>query len=540
MTVPRRRFLRLAGGVAALGATGALGLVSLGPQPQTGNLVRSLRPLPRPFTVPLPIPAVARPVGTGGGTDRYALTQRAADVEVLPGTTTRVWGYDGTFPGPTIRARSGRPVEVTFRNRLPVATVVHLHGGHTPAADDGYPTDLVFPEGTTRPARPAGGAGGHGGHAGHGGGGARMLGDTTVGSRTHAYPLGQRAATLWYHDHAMDFTGPNVYRGLAGFFLVGDDEDDALGLPGGDRDLPLMIADRAFDEDAGFRYPALAADQSRPGVEDRYMAGALGDVVLVNGAPWPAHEVAATTYRLRLLNASNARRYELALDPPPPGGDEAFTQVGTDGGLLDAPLRRRTVTLAPAERADVVVDFGAYPVGTRVTMANRLSGGGPGRVVRFDVVRAGPDDVRVPDRLAEVEQLDEADAVATRTFDFQLRRDAGAGAGGSAAHRWMVSGRTFDPGHDHARVRLGDVEVWRFMTDLHHPIHVHLGHFQVLRRNGRAPGAGDHGWKDTIDLTPGETAEVAIRFTRYAGRYVLHCHNLEHEDMAMMANFSVS
>jgi spore coat protein A len=532
----RRSFTRLAGGVALVGAAGGLGLVRLGPEAQTGSLVRSRLPLPEPFRVPLPIPAVARPTGTGGG-DRYELAQREADVELVPGTTTRVWGYEGTFPGPTIRARRGRPVEVTFRNELAVATAVHLHGGHTPADSDGYPTDLVFPAGSPAGRPPAGRDGEHGAtHGGH------PLGDTAVGRRRHAYPMAQRAATLWYHDHAMGFTGPNVYQGLAGFFLVGDDEDDALGLPGGDRDLPLMIADRAFDADGSFRYPALAPDRSRPGVEGRYMAGVLGDVVLVNGAPWPAHEVAATTYRLRLLNASNARRYELALDPPPPGG-VAFTQVGTDGGLLDTPLRRRTVTLAPAERADVVVDFGAYPAGTRVTLANRLAGGGPGRVMRFDVVRDGPDDARAPDRLPPLERLDEADAVTTRTFAFRLERDRRAGRprdDGAGDHHWTVSGRPFDPSYDHATPRLGEVEVWRFMTDLHHPVHVHLDHFQVLRRNGRAPRAGDRGWKDTLDLIPGETAEVAIRFTDFPGRYVFHCHNLEHEDMEMMANLSVS
>jgi spore coat protein A, manganese oxidase len=540
MSVSRRSFLRLAGGLGLVGATAGLHLVDLGPRPQTGNLLRSGRPLPAAFAVPLPVPAVARPVGTGGGVDRYEVTQREADVEVLPGTTTRVWGYDGTFPGPTIRGRSGRPVEVRFRNELAVPTAVHLHGGHTPADSDGYPLDLVLPAGT-RAGHDGGAGGGHAGHAGAGDHG----GDVVVGHRDHRYPLGQRAATLWYHDHAMDVTGPHVYRGLAGFFLVADDEDDALGLPGDDRELPLMIADRAFDGDGAFLYPALSPDGHPPGVEERYMAGVLGDVVLVNGAPWPAHEVSGTTYRLRLLNASNARRYELALEPEGGAAPLAFTQVGTDGGLLDAPRRRSTVTLAPGERVDAVVDFGAVPTGTRVVLANRLGRGSTARVMRFDVVRDGPDDAAVPDRLGTVARLPAGEAVATRTFAFQLRRAPGVDAPegddtGLGPHRWTVSGHPYEPGRDLATPRLGDVEVWRFLTDLHHPVHVHLDQFQVLARNGRDPGPGDHGWKDTVDLLPGETCEVAVRFTDHAGRYVLHCHNLEHEDMAMMADFSVS
>ena len=535
MSVSRRSFLRLAGGLGLVGATAGLHLVDLGPRPQTGSLLRSGRPLPRPFAVPLPVPAVARPDESTGDVDRYEIVQREADAEVLPGTTTRVWGYDGTFPGPTIRARRGRPVEVRFRNELAVPTAVHLHGGHTPADSDGYPTDLVLPAGARA------GRAGHGEHRDHGG-------EVVTGRRDHRYPLDQRAATLWYHDHAMDVTGPHVYRGLAGFFLVGDDEDDALGLPGDERELPLMIADRAFDGDGAFLYPALSPDERPPGVEERFMAGVLGDVVLVNGAPWPGHEVARTTYRLRLLNASNARRYELALEADGDAGTRplAFSQVGTDGGLLEAPRRRATVTLAPAERADVVVDFAAVPTGTRVVLVNRLGRGSTARVMAFDVVRDGRDDAAVPERLGAVERLDPTEAVTTRTFAFQLQRDPGAESGvgaddnGLGPHRWMVSGRPFSPDHDHATPRLGDVEVWRFLTDLHHPVHVHLDHFQVLARNGRDPGPGDHGWKDTVDLLPGETCEVAVRFTDHAGRYVFHCHNLEHEDMAMMANFSVS
>jgi spore coat protein A len=153
------------------------------------------------------------------------------------------------------------------------------------------------------------------------------------------YPNRQRAATLWYHDHTMDLTGPQVYRGLAGFHLIHDDEEDALPLPKGERDIPLMIVDRAFEEDGAFRHPGMNS-------------GALGDVILVNGAPWPVLEVDAARYRLRILNASNARRYQLRLDPA-----TTLTQIGSDGGLLDRPVTHGDLLIAPGERFDVVVDF---------------------------------------------------------------------------------------------------------------------------------------------------------------------------------------
>lgn len=179
--------------------------------------------------------------------------------------------------------------------------------------------------------------------------------------RDYTYPLDQRAATLWYHDHRMGFTGPQVCRRPAGFLLVTDDEEDALPLPRAARDIPLMITDRAFDGDGALRYPAMDPRlTSMPGIEAEHMAGAAGDVILVNGAPWPELEVDAARYRFRILNASNARRYELGLDPVPRSG-ASFVQIGSDQGLLAAPLRRTTLPVAPAERFDVVVDFSRSP-----------------------------------------------------------------------------------------------------------------------------------------------------------------------------------
>ena len=509
LRLSRRRFGGLALGIAAAVALPGCGAL----RGQTGELLTTRAPLPARFAVALPVPPVLQPVRRTADTDLYEITQRVGRLEILPGLTTTVLGYNGRFPGPTIVSRSGRMTKVVHTNELAVPTVVHLHGGHTPADSDGYPTDLVLPVDAVHPTE-----------ADHEHGG-----DIAYGSREHTYPMQQRAATLWYHDHRMDFTGPAVYRGLAGFHLVHDDEEASLPLPADERDIPLMITDRAFEEDGAFRYPAIDPSMTiTPGVEDEHMEGVLGDVVLVNGAPWPELEVDAVRYRFRLLNASNARRYDLALDPPPPSGP-SFVQIGSDGGLLAAPIEHSHLVIAAAERFDVVIDFSAYPVGTAVTLRNRLGEGSTASVMRFRVARSASDGSAIPAVLSEVEPLSPSAAVVRREFRFTR------GAVGDVAG-WTINGLEFDPRRADASPALGQVERWSFVTDVHHPVHAHLDPFQVVRRGGGSPGPSDAGWKDTVDVRPGEVVEVLVRFTDYAGWFVMHCHNLEHEDMMMMAN----
>ncbi|HEY1573875.1 MAG TPA: multicopper oxidase family protein [Pseudonocardiaceae bacterium] len=516
--IDRRTFLTVLAAASAGVGIGVPLISGIGGSSSTGTALRSQLALPEPFTVPFTVP----PVLTSSDGDHYEIVQRAATVEILPGVPTPIWGYNGIFPGPTIVSRSNRPTVVHHHNALPVPVVAHLHGGHTPAASDGYPTDLILPAGSMpdMPGMP----------------GMRTMADpratVTVGERTYTYPLRQRAATLWYHDHRMGFTGASVWRGLAGFHLVHDDEEDALPLPRGDRDLPLMIADRAFATDGSLCYPSVDPTlQHTPGVDTPYSGGVLGDVILVNGKPWPLASIPAVRHRLRILNASNARRYRLALDPPPPGGG-GLVQIGSDGGLLDRPRAHDAIEIAPAERFDVVVDFGRYPVGSRVTLVNRFGSGSTAVVMRFHVTRREHDDTRVPTTLSTTPPLDPARAVATRTLLFS---DHGSGAMG-----WQINGRAFSPGYAAATPRLGTTEVWRLISDFHHPIHLHLVQFQVLSRGLSGPGEYDAGRKDTLDLRPAEEAAVVTRFDDYPGRFVFHCHNLEHEDMAMMANFETT
>jgi FtsP/CotA-like multicopper oxidase with cupredoxin domain len=345
--------------------------------------------------------------------------------------------------------------------------------------------------------------------------------------------MDQRPTLLWYHDHRMDFTAPAIWRGLAGLQIVRDDAEDSLGLPAGPRELPLMIADRAFGDDGGLHYPALDPSlRKRPGVREAYLAGVLGDVILVNGAPWPVHEVDAARYRLRILNASNARHYELEAVTDD-GRRLDLVQVGADQGLLAAPVTHASLPIAPAERYDVVIDFARVPVGGRVRIVNRLGSGRTRDVMAFRVARKAKDDSRIPRVLSkDLPTWRRSDAARVREFSFRAGRMRGG-------HGWLIGGKPFDPTRSDVTVRLGDVEVWRMVADVHHPVHLHLVGFRVLSRSGRKPLPHDAGLKDTISLRPGESAEIITRFDGYRGRYLFHCHNAEHEDMGMMANLEI-
>jgi len=468
------------------------------------------------FTRPLPVPAVLRPTSTEGGVDRYEIRQTVGSQEFLPDTPTEIWGYDGTFPGPTIEARRGRPVVVTHRNELSVPTVVHLHGGVVPPEMDGYPVDYLAP--AADPALAA--------HARHG------VAGMAVGSRDYTYANDQAAATLWYHDHRMEFTGPQVYMGLAGFYLVRDDVEDTLPLPGGERDIPLMIADRQVDEDGSLFYPWADPTRRTPGVTVEYHhSGMLASTITVNGVAWPFLEVDAALYRLRLLNAANAHVCQLELDPPPPGGN-GFVQIGSDVGLLPTPVAYDTFVISPGERYDVLVDFSRYRPGARVVLRNSISEGDAGYVMRFDVTRRAADDAHIPAALtAAPPPPPRTEGSADRRFSFFIGPE---GVRGPA----MTNGQTFDPTRIDATPVLGSTEIWDFTADPIHPVHLHGAHFRILERNGRPPQPHDGGWKDTV-FVPTGAMRLAVTFTGHRGRYVFHCHNLEHEDAGMMANLEI-
>lgn len=454
-------------------------------------------PAVTPFQRPLPIPPVLAPTSSDATTDYYEITMRQAQKEIIPGKLTTIWGYNGIYPGPTLKVRSGRRSVVRQINNLPESISVHLHGGHTPADSDGHPTDLVAP-------------------------GAY---------KDYDYPNNQIPAPLWYHDHAVDVTGRHVYMGLAGFYLMSDAYEDALPLPKGVNDVPLLIQDRLFNSDGSLNYPLN---------DDTIDKGVLGDRLLVNGAVQPYFQVGRRKVRFRILNGSNTRVYKLALSSGKP-----LIQVGSDGGLLSAPVSRTSISLAPAERVDVVIDFSLYSLGTSVILKDQGGDGGWGGgsyggssntmdILRFDVVRNETDDSSIPSTLRTVTRMSASSAVRTREFSLGKEWINGRRV-------WVINGELFDPSRFQATPRLNDIEIWKFRNDSGetHPMHLHDIHFQILDVGGRAPSAGDNGWKDTVLVPSWSSVRVIAKFTDNTGVYVFHCHKLEHEDHAMMAQFEV-
>ncbi len=432
-----------------------------------------------PYQADLQLPPTLVPVSSTATEERFELTIREGRAEIIPGELTPVYGYDGVYPGPTIRARKGRTTVVNVTNGLSFQQNVHLHGGLVPAASDGHPMQLIEPG----------------------------------GSFTYTYPNGQDAATLWYHDHAHGLSARTMFYGLAGFYILEDDV--APDLPAGDFDVPLVIQDRAFNADGSLRYTE-DIDQ-----------GFMGDTIVVNGSVSPRFAVKRALYRLRFLNASNARAYALQLSNGAP-----LVQIAGDGGLLEAPVSRPAIPLAPAERVDVVVDFRRVPAGTQVQLVNGLGTGPTAAVLRFDVTGARADSGRVPAALRPREEIPAP--VATKRWELMFST--------AGIPRWEMSGLGFEMDRIDARARLGTTERWLFVNNSHrpHPMHIHGVHFRVLDRSEGSVHPGDRAWKDTVMVAVGETVIVQPRFAPYAGRYVFHCHNLEHQERAMMLQLEVA
>jgi len=472
----RRDFLALSGG--AIAAISRLRPFSASPAYPSAHKFQSL----------LRIPSLLRPTQSDETTDYYEIEQRQASVEILPGRQTTIWGYQGMFPGPTIKTRQSRRTVIRHTNKLDVPTVVHLHGGATPSDSDGFPTDLILP--------------------------GRQ--------KTYSYP-NDRAATLWYHDHAMDHTGLNIFMGLAGMYIVEGQEERQLPLPRGEYDVPLVLQDRLFSADGALLY--------RPDPVD----GPATDVTLINGTTWPRFDVSACRYRFRILNASNARSFRLALS-----SRQQFVQIATDGGLLAAPCVAQEIPLAMAERVEVIVDFSVYPLNTTVTVDDQNASLAERSLLQFNVVRKVKDDSEIPDRLAEISAIVPSRATQRRSFVF-TRADSS-----HSETRWSINGKEFDAARAIAEVSANDIELWRLANhtfrekhNVVHPVHLHLANFQILKRNGKPPAPYESGLKDTAALNVGDEVEIAVRFPGHKGKYLFHCHNLEHEDRGMMARFDV-
>lgn len=484
------------------------------------------------FVDPLPVPAVARPIGQRPSPDdprvklpyyRVPIRQVEAKVhrDVPP---TRFWGFDRSSPGPTFETRRDRGLLVEWANELPgthflpidrsihgaeagqpdVRTVIHVHGAKASPRSDGYPEDWYVP------------------------------GQSAL---CH-YPNHQDAAMLWYHDHTLGINRLNVFAGLMGVFLVRDSVEDALHLPRGKYEIPLVICDRAFTRDGQLAYP-VSGDPKSPWVNEF-----TGDAILVNGKIFPYLDVAPRKYRFRVVNGANSRFFELSLS-----NQQTFHQIGTDLGLLPAPVELRSVLLAPGERADLVVDF-SRQAGAQIVLQDEED-----VVMQFRVLRNRVKDTSLlRSTLRPLHGLAESLAVQSRTLTLSdVYKE------NSDVPTAMLLNRTRWHMPVTEKPVLNSVEIWNLVNvnEETHPIHLHLVRFQVLDRRRfdvmafqeqgvfhfSGPAAPPHpeeaGWKDTVRATQGMVTRIIARFEGFTGRYVWHCHILEHEDNEMMRPFDV-
>jgi spore coat protein A, manganese oxidase len=484
-----------------------------------------------PFVDSLPLPVIAQPAGyradpskPGERVPFYRVSMRAISCKLhrdLPATNQ--WSFGGAVPGVMFDTRSDQGMLVEWTNDLPskhflpidyslcgaersnpeVRSVVHLHGGKTPPESDGFPEDWYVPG----------------------------------QSRTYYYPNQQDATLLWYHDHAMGINRLNIYAGLLGLHVIRDEAERQLHLPEGKYEVPLVLFDRHLQPNGQLSYP-VSTDPEHPWISE-----VLGEVPLVNGKIFPYLDVEPRRYRFRVLNGSNGRYYRMSL----PQGIEIH-QIGTDQGLLSAPVAITQVQLAPGERADLVIDFAPHR-GTRLVLSDDAF-----MLMEFRV-SASPvsDPSALPATLRSVPRLAESSAVQTRwlTLDEQTQR--------TVKSMGMLLNKT--PWHMPITEKpvLGTTELWELanMTEDVHPIHLHMVRFQILDRrpfdafhysttgilhytsSATPPDPEERGWKDTVRVNGLTVTRIIVPFVGYPGRYVWHCHNLEHEDNEMMRPYEV-
>jgi FtsP/CotA-like multicopper oxidase with cupredoxin domain len=465
--------------------------------------------MPRPYRAAFKRPPVLTPRmrstdADGVPVNHYTVVQRAGTAQIVPGLTTPVYAYNGSVPGPIISLDRGTRAVLRVRNQLPATnplsgeafnTSTHLHGSASLPQYDGYASDITPP-----------------GYY-----------------KDYHYPNFQSARTLWYHDHGVHFTAQNAYGGLAAQYHLHDPAERAL-LPQGEYDVPLTLTDVMFAADGSLAY------------DDNTHSGLWGDVILVNGTPWPVMKVKRRVYRFRILNASISRSYRPQLSTGDP-----LTVVATDGGLMPASQSVLNYRHAGAERYEVLIDFRKYKPGQRIELrnlsnTNNRDYANTNKIMAFDVVDDPITDTSrntIPNLLVPSPVMKLTAAQAKRTRQMRVKRTLDI---------WTINDMTWhdviESGYRQviANPGLNDVEIWEIENKSggwFHPLHIHLVDFQILSRNGKAPLAYERGPKDTVYIGENEKVRLLMRFEHHRGKYMMHCHNLPHEDHDMMTQFSV-
>lgn len=504
------------------------------------------------FVDKLPLIPTLKPTGTLEGAVYYEIRMQQFRQKLhrdMPATT--VWGFECNYPGPIIEAGIDQWIKIKWMNHLPrkhllpidttvhgagpnvprVRTVIHLHGGVVHPDSDGYP-EAWFTNGF------------------------KEVGPFFT-RKIYDYPNRQRATTLWYHAHALGITRLNVMAGLAGLYILRNPSENCLNLPKGQYEIPLLIQDRSFCKDGSLYYPS-QPDPPIPCVNPSIIPDFFGDTILVNGKVWPYLDVEPRKYRFRMVNGSNARFYRMRLSTGMP-----FYQIGTDGGLLERPVITQQIILAPAERADIILDF-SRSMGQTIILTNdaptSFPNGTPiddqptGEIMQFRVSQplSSFDTSIIPYHLSKISWLKPSQSVMNRNLTLTRRLDK------YDRPELLLDGKIWDDPISE-KPRLGSVETWSLinLTNATHPIHLHLVQFQVLerqpfdpeyyektgkiRKTGPAtlPDLNERGWKDTVRASFGNITRIIARFGPYTGLYVWHCHLLEHEDYEMMRPYEV-
>ena len=511
---PSRRQVLLLGGIGVLG----VGAVATPWGTVAAKSASRLRDsdMPRPYRAAFTQPPVLRPYSVGidpadgAKVENYVVTQMAGTAKILPRLSTPILGYNGIFPGPTIEVERGTKTTLTVKNKLPathpthghvLATSTHLHGSASLPQYDGYASDVTMPG----------------------------------FQKKYYFPNFQPARTLWYHDHGVHYTAQNAYSGLAAQYRIHDPQERGL-LPQGEFDVGLTITDAMF------------AANGAMGYDDNTHSGLWGDVILVNGVPWPVMKVKRRIYRFRVLNASISRSLRLALST-----NDAMTMVATDGGLMPAPVTVTSWRHGGAERYEVLIDFSKYKVGQRVELRNlsnknNVDYDNTNKVMAFDVVGDPVDKSdttwnTVPSVLApNTDVMGLTKGMVEQKRYMRVARDDKTNMwtiGGSSWAEVIASGyqKVF------AQVAMDSVEEWEIENKSggwFHPVHIHLVDFKIISRNGKAPMPYEAGHKDVVYVGEGEKVKVLMRFGPHKGRYMVHCHNLPHEDHDMMTQFRVA
>ena len=435
------------------------------------------------FSEALAIPPLAS-YHEENGTKIFNLDIQKGKMSFLNGGLTDTYGVNGSFLGPTIRVQKKDKVLIHVKNSLDEITTLHWHGLKVKGSSDGGPHSIIEP-GTSWSADIA---------------------------------INQRACTAWYHPHAMHKTGEQVFKGIAGLFIIDDEDSKRLDLPKeyGVDDIPLVIQDRRFDNQGQFLYKQSMHDT---------MMGVTGNVNLINGISDPYVEVEPKHIRFRVLNGANARIYNLMFED----GHE-FNQIASDSSFLPGPVKLKNFVIAPGERSEIVVDFSKY-AGKTLYFGDGID---KKALLKIVVKKSNPSSYSLPKKLIHVDDYDNAKVTNKRVFEINM-----------SMMFIGINGKQMAMDRIDEKVKQNIYEIWTIKNPgrMVHPFHVHGTAFKILSRNGRKPFINELGLKDTVLVYGGETVEILVNFKYKADKnrpYMYHCHILEHEDAGMMGQFTVS